>query len=190
MTGHLVLRQQVCFALYAAQRALTDVYRPILDEFGLTYPQYLALLVLWEHADDRSDAASADADAADANHADVAAQVDADADALVADTGVAGVEADGLTVSELGAALRLDSGTLSPLLKRLEAAGLVVRRRSARDERRVTVRLSDTGRGLREQMCAVPLRVALATGLSEAELVALRDTLNQVTNTIHQAKEQ
>ncbi|WP_434740987.1 MarR family winged helix-turn-helix transcriptional regulator [Micromonospora sp. SH-82] len=152
MTDHLVLRQQVCFALYAAQRALTDVYRPILDEFGLTYPQYLVLLVLWEHAD--------------------------------------GVEADGPTVSELGAALRLDSGTLSPLLKRLEAAGLVVRRRSVRDERRVTVRLSDTGRGLREQMCAVPLRVALATGLTEAELVGLRDTLNRVTNTIHQAKEQ
>ncbi|MER5702904.1 MarR family transcriptional regulator [Micromonospora sp. NPDC002296] len=147
MTDDLVLRRQVCFALYAASRALTDVYRPILDAFGLTYPQYLVLLVLWE----RDDAP---------------------------------------TVSELGAALRLDSGTLSPLLKRLEAAGLLVRSRSARDERRVEVRLTGDGGALRERMCDVPLRVALATGLSEGELVALRDTLTRVTETIHRQKEQ
>ncbi|MFG1890780.1 MarR family winged helix-turn-helix transcriptional regulator [Micromonospora sp. NPDC049051] len=147
MTDHLVLRRQVCFALYAASRALTDVYRPVLDEFGLTYPQYLVLLVLWE----RDDAP---------------------------------------TVSELGAALRLDSGTLSPLLKRLEGAGLVVRTRSARDERRVEVGLTDDGRALRHRMCEVPLRVASATGLTEAELVALRDTLTRVTETIHRQKEQ
>ncbi|NBE83727.1 MarR family winged helix-turn-helix transcriptional regulator [Micromonospora rubida] len=148
MTDDLVLRRQVCFALYAASRALTDVYRPILDEFGLTYPQYLVLLVLWERDDDAP------------------------------------------TVSELGAALRLDSGTLSPLLKRLEAAGLLVRSRSARDERRVQVRLTGDGAALRGRMCDVPLRVALATGLSEAELVALRDTLTRVTETIHRQKEQ
>ncbi|MGW4499785.1 MarR family winged helix-turn-helix transcriptional regulator [Micromonospora sp. NPDC004336] len=147
MTDDLVLRRQVCFALYAASRALTDVYRPVLDEFGLTYPQYLVLLVLWE----RDDAP---------------------------------------TVSELGAALRLDSGTLSPLLKRLEAAGLVVRTRSARDERRVEVGLTGDGRALRHRMCEVPLRVARATGLTEAELVALRDTLTRVTETIHRQKEQ
>ncbi|MBQ1073036.1 MarR family transcriptional regulator [Micromonospora sp. C31] len=147
MTDHLVLRRQVCFALYAASRALTDVYRPVLDEFGLTYPQYLVLLVLWE----RDDAP---------------------------------------TVSELGAALRLDSGTLSPLLKRLEGAGLVVRTRSARDERRVEVGLTGDGRALRHRMAEVPLRVALATGLTEAELVALRDTLTRVTETIHRQKEQ
>ncbi|WP_405098961.1 MarR family winged helix-turn-helix transcriptional regulator [Micromonospora sp. NBC_01412] len=148
MTDDLVLRRQVCFALYAASRALTDVYRPILDEFGLTYPQYLVLLVLWERDDDAP------------------------------------------TVSELGAALRLDSGTLSPLLKRLEAAGLLVRSRSARDERRVEVRLTGDGGALRERMGDVPLRVALATGLGEAELVALRDTLTRVTETIHRQKEQ
>ncbi|WP_433343506.1 MarR family winged helix-turn-helix transcriptional regulator [Micromonospora sp. CA-111912] len=148
MADDLVLRRQVCFALYAASRALTDVYRPILDAFGLTYPQYLVLLVLWERDDDAP------------------------------------------TVSELGAALRLDSGTLSPLLKRLEAAGLLVRSRSARDERRVEVRLTGDGAALRERMCDVPLRVALATGLSEAELVALRDTLTRVTETIHRQKEQ
>ncbi|RLK12350.1 DNA-binding MarR family transcriptional regulator [Micromonospora sp. M71_S20] len=142
-----MLRRQVCFALYAASRALTDVYRPVLDEFGLTYPQYLVLLVLWE----RDDAP---------------------------------------TVSELGAALRLDSGTLSPLLKRLEGAGLVVRTRSARDERRVEVGLTGDGRALRDRMGEVPLRVARATGLTEAELVALRDTLTRVTETIHRQKEQ
>ncbi|MGN9804145.1 MULTISPECIES: MarR family winged helix-turn-helix transcriptional regulator [Micromonospora] len=147
MTDDLVLRRQVCFALYAASRALTDVYRPILDEVGLTYPQYLVLLVLWERE-------------------------------------------DAPTVSELGAALRLDSGTLSPLLKRLEAAGLVVRSRSARDERRVEVGLTADGRALRQRMDEVPLQVARATGLTEAELIALRDTLTRVTETIHRQKEQ
>ena len=149
VTDDLVLRRQVCFALYAASRALTDVYRPILDEFGLTYPQYLVLLVLWERPDDAP------------------------------------------TVSELGAELRLDSGTLSPLLKRLEGAGLVVRRRSARDERRVEVGLTEQGRALRRAAlrrarCGSPL----ATGLGLDELVALRDTLTRVTDTIHRQKEQ
>ncbi|MDH6462460.1 DNA-binding MarR family transcriptional regulator [Micromonospora sp. A200] len=147
VTDDLVLRRQVCFALYAASRALTDVYRPILDEVGLTYPQYLVLLVLWERE-------------------------------------------DAPTVSELGAALRLDSGTLSPLLKRLEAAGLVVRSRSARDERRVEVGLTADGRALRQRMDEVPLQVARATGLTQAELIALRDTLTRVTETIHRQKEQ
>ncbi|MEU7753992.1 MarR family transcriptional regulator [Micromonospora sp. NPDC049101] len=148
MTDDLGLRRQVCFALYAASRALTDVYRPILDEVGITYPQYLVLLVLWERPDDAP------------------------------------------TVSELGTELRLDSGTLSPLLKRLEGAGLVVRRRSARDERRVEVGLTEQGAALREQLCDVPLRIAQATGLGIAELVTLRDTLNRVTDTIHRQKEQ
>ncbi|MBM7084112.1 MarR family winged helix-turn-helix transcriptional regulator [Micromonospora sp. WMMD734] len=148
MSDHLVLRDQVCFALYAASRALTDVYRPLLDEFGLTYPQYLVLLVLWERGDDPP------------------------------------------TVSELGAALRLDSGTLSPLLKRLAAAGLVVRTRSALDERRVEVGLTADGAALRQRMADVPLRVACSTGLDETELVALRDTLTRVTETIHRQKEQ
>ncbi|MGX1615815.1 MarR family winged helix-turn-helix transcriptional regulator [Micromonospora chalcea] len=148
MTDDLVLRRQVCFALYAASRALTDVYRPILDEHGLTYPQYLVLLVLWER------------------------------------------DADAPTVSELGAALRLDSGTLSPLLKRLEAAGLVVRTRSAADERRVEVGLTDQGRALRERMCDVPRQVATATGLTETELVFLHGILTRVTETIHRQKEQ
>ncbi|WP_428964479.1 MarR family winged helix-turn-helix transcriptional regulator [Micromonospora fluostatini] len=153
MTDPPGVRRQVCFALYAAQRALTDVYRPILDEFGLTYPQYLVLLVLWER------------------------------------DAVAGPGRTAPTVSELGTALRLDSGTLSPLLKRLEAAGLVRRRRSSRDERRVEVTLTDAGHALRQPMCQVPQRVAAATGLTEAELVGLRDTLTRVTETIHRATE-
>ncbi|MFC0504533.1 MarR family winged helix-turn-helix transcriptional regulator [Micromonospora costi] len=148
MTDDLVLRRQVCFALYAASRAMTDVYRPILDAVGLTYPQYLVLLVLWER------------------------------------------DGDAPSVSELGVELQLDSGTLSPLLKRLEGVGLVVRRRSARDERRVEVELTDAGRALRERMEDVPLRLARATGLTAAELVDLRDTLIQVTETIHRQKEQ
>ncbi|MEV5691480.1 MarR family winged helix-turn-helix transcriptional regulator [Micromonospora globbae] len=148
MTDDLVLRRQVCFALYAASRALTDVYRPLLDAVGLTYPQYLVLLVLWER--------------------------------------------DGATpaVSEIGAELRLDSGTLSPLLKRLEEAGFVRRRRSTRDERRVEVELTDAGRALRDRVADVPARVAVSTGLTEADLVALRDTLTRVTETIHRQKEQ
>ncbi|MGN9775667.1 MarR family winged helix-turn-helix transcriptional regulator [Micromonospora sp. H33] len=147
MTDDLVLRRQVCFALYAASRAVTDVYRPILDGFGLTYPQYLVLLVLWEHD-------------------------------------------EAPTVSALGERLHLDSGTLSPLLKRLEGAGLVVRRRSAADERRVVVELTAQGRALRERMADVPERVARATGLTADDLVALRDTLTRVTETIHRQKEQ
>ncbi|MFB9239690.1 MarR family winged helix-turn-helix transcriptional regulator [Plantactinospora siamensis] len=140
----LELRRQVCFALYAASRAVTDVYRPLLDELGLTYPQYLVLLVLWER-----DPATP-------------------------------------TVKELGAALELDSGTLSPLLKRLAAAGLVNRRRSARDERVVEIELTTAGRAVRDRVAEVPRRVAAATGLTEAELVALRDTLTRITATVHQ----
>lgn len=148
VSDDLELRRQVCFALYAASRAVTDVYRPILDALGLTYPQYLVLLVLWA----RDEAAP--------------------------------------TVSELGAELRLDSGTLSPLLKRLEVAGLVARHRSADDERRVRITLTDAGRALQERAGDVPHRVAAATGLTLDELVALRDTLTRVTETIHRAKEQ
>ncbi|RKR87161.1 MarR family transcriptional regulator [Micromonospora pisi] len=147
-TDELALSRQVCFALYATSRAVTDLYRPILDEFGLTYPQYLALLVLWERPDDP------------------------------------------LTVTQLGAALHLDSGTLSPLLKRLERAGLVTRRRASRDERLVEIELTGAGRALRQRVEQVPRRIVRATGLTEGDLVALRGTLNQITQLIHEQKEQ
>lgn len=133
----LALDQQVCFALYTASRAVTARYRPLLDELGITYPQYLVLLVLWEH--------------------------------------------DGQTVKEIGAALRLDSSTLSPLLKRLEAAGLVVRSRRVDDERSVTVRLTDAGTALREQASAVPARLVCDGGLGISELDTLRETLVRLT---------
>ncbi|MEN3303882.1 MAG: MarR family transcriptional regulator, organic hydroperoxide resistance regulator [Micromonosporaceae bacterium] len=136
----LKLRRQVCFALYAASRAVTGLYRPILDRLGVTYPQYLVLLVLWERGD--------------------------------------------TTVKELGTALMLDSGTLSPLLKRLEAAGLVRRRRSSADERSVLVGLTPAGDRLRRSALEVPGTVAEASGLPPAELSALRDTLVALTEAV------
>jgi DNA-binding MarR family transcriptional regulator len=136
----LRLRHQVCFALYSASRAVTSAYRPILDRLGLTYPQYVALLVLWEHGD--------------------------------------------TTVKDLGTALMLDSGTLSPLLKRLEAAGLVERRRNQADERSVVVGLTAAGAALREQAVGVPAELASKTGLAPADLAALRDTLAALAATL------
>lgn len=136
----LKLDRQVCFALYAASRAVTQLYRPLLDALGLTYPQYLVMLVLWERGP--------------------------------------------VTVKELGAALDLDSGTLSPLLKRLETAGLVTRGRLAGDERSVEVRLTGAGGELRERVAAVPRKIAGATGLRAAELAALRRDLVALTEVV------
>jgi len=136
----LALDHQVCFALYSASLAMTKLYKPLLEPLGLTYPQYLAMLVLWE--------------------------------------------GDGITVSQLGDRLALDSGTLTPLLKRLEAQGLVQRLRDAADERRVLLQLTPAGRGLKAQAAQVPPAVASASGctlneLSEltAQLKSLRDRL-------------
>lgn len=137
MADELALRRQVCFALYAASRAMTNLYRPLLDELGLTYPQYLVMLALWER--------------------------------------------DGRSVSDLGADLQLDSGTLSPLLKRLAAAGLVSRTRDRRDERSVQIALTHAGAALRAKAVPVPAKVARSTGLAPADLVALRDALNEIT---------
>ncbi|BCW44067.1 MarR family transcriptional regulator [Arthrobacter sp. StoSoilB5] len=131
------LRHQVCFALYSASKAATAVYRPVLDELGLTYPQYLVMLVLWEQ--------------------------------------------EPRSVRELGAELGLDSGTLSPLLKRLEALGLVERHRSVDDERRVDVVLTDAGRELSARAKAVPKRLADAAGLSPDEIEQLHATLGKLT---------
>nr|BFE62439.1 MarR family transcriptional regulator [Dactylosporangium thailandense] len=133
----LPLDRQVCFALYTATRAVTARYRPLLDDLGLTYPQYLVLLALWEQ--------------------------------------------DQRTVKDLGAALRLDSSTLSPLLKRLEAAGLVARERRADDERSVTVRLTAEGSALRTRAAGIPARLVCDGGLGLGELEELRDTLVRLT---------
>lgn len=126
----LALDRQVCFALYAASRAVTAAYRPLLEPLGLTYPQYLVMLVLWEHG----------------------AQ----------------------SVRDIGDALHLDSGTLSPLLKRLEADGLVKRRRSAEDERRVVVELTDEGRALRARAVGIPERIVAAARVDPDALALVR----------------
>ena len=139
------LSKQVCFALYAASRAVTARYRPILDRYGLTYPQYVALLVLWERGE--------------------------------------------ATVKDLGAALMLDSGTLSPLLKRLEAAGLVTRARDIGDERSVVVSLTEAGAALKERAAGVPAELARATGMSPAELASMRDTLAALTAALTEGKD-
>lgn len=139
MTDHpqLSLDVQLCFPLYAATRAVTRAYADLLDEAGLTYPQYLAMLALWEASGP-------------------------------------------LTVGELGARLRLDSGTLTPLLKRLEAAGHVVRRRGTDDERRVHVEVTKQGLALRDQVADVPMRLAEETGLSVREGKELRRLLRSL----------
>ncbi|MBC2906671.1 MarR family transcriptional regulator [Streptomyces cupreus] len=139
----LRLDRQICFSLHAAARAFNGVYRVILKDLGLTYPQYLVMLVLWEHGD--------------------------------------------LPVKKLGEHLRLDSGTLSPLLKRLESAGLVRRERSARDERSVQVRLTEEGSALRERALQVPRRIAAATGFDIEEISALRSRLDELTIALDEA---
>jgi MarR family transcriptional regulator, organic hydroperoxide resistance regulator len=133
----LDLDAQLCFPLYAATRAVTRAYGPLLQDFGLTYPQYLTLLALW--ADDQP-----------------------------------------LSVGELGARLRLDSGTLTPVLKRLEQAGYVTRRRDAGDERRVLVSVTATGRELQDRVSDVPLRLVESLGLDARESRQLRQLLGSL----------
>jgi len=130
------LDDQLCFALYAASRAMTAAYAPLLDAIGLTYPQYLAMLVLWRE--------------------------------------------DGLRVSHLGERLALDSATLTPLLKRLETAGLVTRKRSSEDERVVEVFLTAAGKKLEKRAESVPPCIFERAGLSMKELVALRQQLQEL----------
>jgi MarR family transcriptional regulator, organic hydroperoxide resistance regulator len=139
----LKLDHQLCFALYSASLAMTKLYKPLLDPLGITYPQYLVMLVLWE--------------------------------------------GDKLTVSAIGERLNLDSGTLTPLLKRLEAAGLVQRERSAEDERRVHVQLTAPGRKLRERAGAIPPQVLAASGCSLGELRDLTQQLQSLRNTLQAA---
>ncbi|NNN38166.1 MarR family transcriptional regulator [Streptomyces sp. S3(2020)] len=143
-TDWLRLDQQICFSLNAASRAFGGVYRVILKDLGLTYPQYLVMLVLWEHGD--------------------------------------------LPVKKLGEHLRLDSGTLSPLLKRLESAGLVRRERSARDERSVDVRLTEEGVALRERALEVPRRIVAATTFDVDEIRELRARLDELTTALDSAQ--
>ena len=135
----LRLDQQLCFALYAASRAMTQLYRPALEALGLTYPQYLVMLVLWER--------------------------------------------DGLAVKDLGAKLQLDSGTLTPLLKRLQTQGLVERLRDTTDERVSRIVLTANGRALKRRAKKVP--ESLVCHLDDAALAhigELRETLQHLTS--------
>ena len=140
--GWLALDHQLCFAVYSASLAMTKVYKPLLEPLGLTYPQYLVMLVLWE--------------------------------------------GDGITVSQLGERLSLDSGTLTPLLKRLESAGLLQRLRDTADERRVLLQLSAAGRKLKARAVRVPRAVACATGCQLDELGALVGRLKQLRANLNQ----
>ncbi|MEV6954459.1 MarR family transcriptional regulator [Streptomyces sp. NPDC051183] len=133
----LRLDGQICFALNAATRAFGGLYRVVLKDLGLTYPQYLVMLVLWEHGE--------------------------------------------LPVKEIGGHLRLDSGTLSPLLKRLEAAGLIRRERSPEDERSVHAHLTEEGLALRARAVEVPRRIATATGFELGEIRDLQIRLHRLT---------
>jgi DNA-binding MarR family transcriptional regulator len=137
------LEEQICFALYSASRALTARYRDLLEPLGITYPQYLTMLVLWEN--------------------------------------------DSVTVGALGERLHLDSGTLSPLLRRLERAGLLTRARRTDDERMVSVTLTDAGRRLRARAVSVPEAICASTGLSLDELAGLRDRVTSVADAVRGA---
>src|SRR6266481_1189975 len=139
----LLLGNQLCFAVYSTAHAFNRFYKPLLDRLGLTYPQYLVMLVLWER--------------------------------------------DGVPVKDIGERLFLDSGTLTPLLKRLEAAELIKRTRSTKDERQVLIALTPQGQALREKARAVPQAILASSACSvtelsaiKNELVALRDRLNAV----------
>ena len=132
----LLLDQQLCFALYSANLAMHKVYRKLLTQMDITYPQCLVMLVLWQQ--------------------------------------------DSLTVSEIGERLFLDSATLTPLLKRLENAGLLNRQRSRQDERQVVVSLTDAGRSLRQQAESIPDEIQCASDCSEDEMNSLKLQLNQL----------
>ncbi|MER8693582.1 MarR family transcriptional regulator [Mesorhizobium opportunistum] len=137
------LDQQLCFALYSASGLMTKVYRPLLEPLGLTYPQYLVMLALWERTPS--------------------------------------------TVGELGVALGLDSATLTPLIKRMEAGGLVTRRRDAADERRVLVEPTAKGQALRARMKDVSTALACAVPLEPGDVKALHATLTRLVSSMRGA---
>jgi len=136
----LALDEQLCFALYASSRAVTALYRPLLEDLGLTYPQYLVMLVLWERG--------------------------------------------AVQVKELADALHLDYGTLSPLIKRVEANGLVRRARRTDDERSVQVILTEAGNALKTRARELPRVIACAMDLDPEALATLRASLNRLAESV------
>jgi DNA-binding MarR family transcriptional regulator len=135
-TPELLLDNQLCFALYSTSLAMTKIYKPLLEELGLTYPQYLVMLVLWER--------------------------------------------DGLMVSELGERLYLDSGTLTPLLKRMEASGWVSRLRDVADERRVHITLTAAGRKLKSRAAKIPGCILSAAQCAVPEISAITQQIQSL----------
>lgn len=136
----LLLQNQLCFPLYAASKEVVRLYKPFLDEIGLTYTQYIAMMVLWEK---RS-----------------------------------------LTVKELGEYLYLDSGTLTPLLKKMEAQGFVSRQRNSADERSVIVSVTEAGEALREKAAEIPQRIGACLPLTKEEAEKLYALLYKVLNAV------
>ena len=136
----LKLNEQICFPLYVLSKEITGLYRPLLEEMDLTYPQYLVMMVLWEE--------------------------------------------DGLTVSHLGEKLFLDSGTLTPLLKRLENKGFINRIRNKEDERVVQLFLTENGKNLRQQACGIPEKLLEQIHVQIEDLKNFKETLNQLINNI------
>jgi DNA-binding MarR family transcriptional regulator len=141
----LQLSKQLCFAVYSTAHAFNRAYKPLLGPLGITYPQYLVMLVLWE--------------------------------------------ADDLTVKEIGARLQLDSGTLTPLLKRLEAAGLVERVRDTVDERQVRIKLTEHGSALHGKAGDIPLKLAQIIGEPLPDIIALRQQLSRLRDRMDAAGE-
>ncbi|WP_072806841.1 MarR family winged helix-turn-helix transcriptional regulator [Rhodococcoides yunnanense] len=141
MNVELALDRQLCFALYSASRATTAAYRPMLERLGVTYPQYLVLLVLWEK--------------------------------------------DGRGVREICDELDLDTGTLSPLLKRLEKLGFIERRRLTTDERRVEVHLTDIGDAKRTEAVDIPRQLGCMTGMTAKEMEYLHSALVKLAGALH-----
>ncbi|SFT13421.1 transcriptional regulator, MarR family [Paenibacillus sp. BC26] len=138
---HIPLKSHLCFSLYACSRAIFRMYRPLLDDLDLTYPQYLVLLALWEH--------------------------------------------ETMSVKDISDQLVLDSGTLTPMLKRMEAAGLVRRERSKEDERVLHIRITDKGIALKDQTMCVPMSLLEASGLTEAEFGVLNGTIQKLLHQIN-----
>ncbi len=138
---NLLLSNQLCFALYAATNAITRAYRPALGEVGLTYPQYLVMIVLWEN--------------------------------------------DGLSVKEIASRLHLDSATITPLLKRLEQAKFIKRKRSKQDERIVNIFLTKRGQNIQPQVAEIQQGIVCQTGLLEVEFIRLKKSLHELVETIN-----
>ncbi len=141
----LALDNQFCFALYSASLAMTKTYKPILDKIGLTYPQYLVMMVLWQR--------------------------------------------DNILVKDIGESLFLDSGTLTPLLKRLEVAGILIRTRDEQDERQVRITLTPAGRHLKKAAKEIPLQIMCASGQTKEVLISLREQLSEIRDDLTESKE-